>query len=174
MSGLSSLSLFSDLIILNLLIPYCKNLDTARRCGRYAIITAGASAVIVTLVYCLTFTYPASKNFIIPMYQMARLVHLSTFFSRFEAFFEFVWSIMILLYSALYLFMICHTVQVTLSLKYVKPLVLPMGVIIFMISLIPDSMMDMLEIEAQIVKYSYIPVFALYLVFGFVNKRMER
>lgn len=174
LGGLGSMSLFSDLIILNLLIPYCKNLYTAKRIGFFAIVTAGVACVIVVLVYCLTFTYPASENFIIPMYQMARLVHLSTFFSRFEAFFEFVWSIMILLYSALYLFMICYTVQITLSLKFVKPLVLPMGVIVFMISLLPDSIMDMLEIEEQIIKYSFIPVFILYAVFACINKSLDK
>lgn len=173
-NGLSSMSLFSDLIILNLLTPYCKNLDAAKRCGKFAIITAGTAAVIITLVYCLTFTYPASQNFIIPMYQMARLVHLSSFFSRFEAFFEFVWSILIFLYCALYLYMISYTVQITLSLKYVKPLIFPMGVIVFMLSLLPDSMMAMLGIEEILVRYSFIPVFALFVIFAIVNFRIER
>ena len=173
-NGIGSMSMFSDLIILNLLIPYCENLDAAKKCGKYAILMSGFAAAIVILVYCLTFTYPASENFIIPMYQMARLVHLSSFFSRFEAFFEFVWSIMVLLYAALYLYMICYTIQITLSLKYLKPLILPAAVIVFMLSLIPDSMMDMLEIETVIVKYSFIPVFVLFLIFGVVCKVLEK
>ena len=173
-NGLSLLSLFSDLIIMNLLIPYCKNSDTAKRCGRIAIITAGSAATVITLVYCLTFIYPASQNFIIPMYQMARLVHLSAFFSRFEAFFEFVWSIMVFLYASLYLFMICYTIQITFSLRFTKPLIFPVGVIVFMISLLPDSMMDMLEIETTIMKYSYIPVFLMFAVFGTVSYIRER
>lgn len=173
-NGLSSLSLFSDLIILNLLIPFCNNLESAKKCGRNAIITAGLGALSVTLVYCLTFTYPPSGDFIIPMYQMARLVHLSSFFSRFEASFEFVWSIMILLYGALYLYMICYSVQITLGLKYLKPLILPVAVIIFMLALIPDSMMNMLEFEVVVMKYSFIPVFALFLIFGLVCKGLKK
>ena len=173
-NGLNGLSLFSDLIILNLLIPYCKNMEVVRKCTKISIIVTGLSATAITLIYCLTFSYPASENFIIPMYQMARLVHLSSFFSRFEAFFEFVWSIMILLYSSMYLFMICYTVQITFSLKYLKPLILPMGVIVFMISLLPDSVMDMLEIEKTIITYSFIPVFTLFLVFGIICKKMEK
>lgn len=172
--GLNSMSLFSDLLILNLLIPFCDNLESAKKCGRNAIIVAGAAAMLVTLVYCLTFTYPASGDFIIPMYQMARLVHLSSFFSRFEASFEFVWSIMILLYGALYLYMICYTIQITLSLKYLKPLILPMAVIVFMFALLPESMMAMLEIESIIMKYSYIPVFALFFIFGLVCKGLKK
>ena len=81
---------------------------------------------------------------------------------------------MVLLYAALYLYMICYTIQITLSLKYLKPLILPAAVIVFMLSLIPDSMMDMLEIETVIVKYSFIPVFVLFLIFGVVCKVLEK
>ena len=70
--------------------------------------------------------------------------------------------------------MISYTVQITLSLKYVKPLIFPMGVIVFMLSLLPDSMMAMLGIEEMLVRYSFIPVFALFVIFAIVNFRIER
>ncbi|MDO5399282.1 MAG: GerAB/ArcD/ProY family transporter, partial [bacterium] len=88
--GFNSLSLFSDLIVLNLLIPYTKNLDMIKRSGRYGIITAGLAATVTTAAYCLSYSYPSSENFIMPAYQIARLINISSFFSRFEAFFEFV------------------------------------------------------------------------------------
>lgn len=170
LNGFNSLSLFSDLLILNLLIPFAQNLDSVRKYGRYAIITAGGLAVVTTAAYCLTYSYPASKDFIIPVYQMARLVNLSSFFGRFEALFEFIWSIMILLYISLYLYMMCYTLQITFSLKYLRPLILPVTIIIFIISLIPQSLMDTIEISDKIGCFSYIQVFALMLIFSRARK----
>lgn len=170
-TGFNSLSLFSDLIILNLLIPYTKNLDAVRKYGRWSILIAGGAATVLTVVYCLVFSYPASKNYIIPVYQMARLINLTSFFSRFEALFEFIWSIMILLYVSLYIYMMCYTVQITFSLKFLKPIIYPVTLIMFIISLLPDSIMDMMKINNVVVSFSYIPVFALMLIFGRVRKK---
>ena len=169
--GFNTLSLFSDLIVLNLLIPYTENLDVVRRYGRFAIIISGAVAVITTALYCLCFSYPASRNFIIPVYQMARLVNISSFFSRFEAFFEFVWSILVFLYTATYLYMISYSIQITLSLKYIKPLILPVTLIVFIISLLPQSVMEMMKWDHMVGGFSYIPAFALMLIFGRVWKK---
>lgn len=171
--GVNSLSLFSDLIILNLLIPYTKNLDVVKRSGRLAIITAGAAAVVTTAAYCLSFSYPVSENFIMPVYQMSRLVNISNFFSRFEALFEFVWSILTLLYTSTYLYMISYVLQITLSLKFLKPLIFPVTVVVFMISLLPLSMMEMMQWDSMIGSFSYIPVFALLLIFGRVWKKQK-
>lgn len=170
-NGISSLSLFSDLIILNLLIPFTENLDTVRKYGRYTIIVSGCAAVIVTLMYCLTYSYPTTKNFIMPVYQMTRMVNFSSFFSRFEAFFEFVWSIMILLYISVYLYMMSYTLQITFSLKYVKPLIYPVTVAVFMTAMLPQSMMEIMELSSVIGKYSYIPVFLLLLIFSRVRRK---
>lgn len=171
--GFNSLSLFSDLIVLNLLIPYTKNLDMIKRSGRCGIIIAGIAATVTTAAYCLSFSYPASENFIMPAYQVARLINISSFFSRFEAFFEFVWSILILLYTATYLYMISYSLQITLSLKFLKPLIFPVTVIIFLISLLPSSMMEMMKWDHVVGAFSYIPVFLLLLVFGRVWKKKK-
>jgi spore germination protein (amino acid permease) len=174
LKGFNSMSLFSDLIILNLLIPYTENLDTVRRYGRYAIIISGAAAVLVTAAFCLTYSYPSSKDFLVPVYQMSRLVNLSSFFSRFEAFFEFVWSILILLYTALYLYMICYTIQLTLSLRYLNALILPVTIIVFVMSLIPESIMQMMKLSRFLGHISYIPAFALMLIFSRVKSRAKQ
>lgn len=169
--GFNSLSLFSDLIILNLLIPYTKNLDVIKRSGIFGIVFAGVAAAITTAAYCLSFSYPASEDFIMPAYQIARLINISSFFSRFEAFFEFVWSILILLYTATYLYMISYSLQITFSLKYLKPLIFPVTVIIFVISFTPSSMMKMIEWDRLVGIFSYIPVFLLLLFFGRVWRK---
>lgn len=171
--GFNSLSLFSDLIVLNLLIPYSKNLDAIKRSGKYGIIISGLLATILTAQYCLSFSYPASENFIVPAYQISRLINISSFFSRFEAFFEFVWSILTLLYASTYLYMISYSIQITLSLKYLKPLIFPVTVIVFMISLLPSSMMEMMKWDHIVGGFSYIPVFILLLVFGRVWRKKK-
>lgn len=173
-SGISTLSLFSDLLILNLLIPYSKNLDVIKKSGKKAILISGIAASLVTAAYCLSFSYPTSEDFIMPAYQMTRLINISNFLSRFEAFFEFVWTILTLMYASVYLYMICYSIQITLSLKYIQPLILPVTVILFFVSLVPPSIMKMIEWDSYIGGFSYIPVFLLLLIFSRSKKSKIR
>ena len=98
LSGFNSLSLFSDIILLNVLIPYSKNLSEATTVSIRAIIISAIIAFLITAAYCLAYVYPVSRDYILPVYQMSRMIHISSFFSRFESFFQFMWSILIFLY----------------------------------------------------------------------------
>lgn len=169
--GFNTISLFSDLILLNILLPYCENLYEARKSGRKAIIASGIIATLILLSYCLTYPYPASKDFMIPVYQMSRIIHLSSFFSRFEAMFQFVWSILILLYGAIYIFAMCYVFQTTFSLKYYKPLIFPIVLICGVIGMIPGSVLDLIRSERIENIIVYPVAFLLPILFGIVSRK---
>lgn len=124
-SGITSLDFFNDILVFNLLLPYSKNLKEAEDAGRKSIIISGGIAFIIVLMYCLIYPFPSSEKFIIPIYQIARLVGVGDFFQRFEAFFEFIWSFSVMLYSAVYLSVICMTIKQTFNLKRYKPIIFP-------------------------------------------------
>lgn len=172
-SGFKSLSLFSDIILLNVLLPHAKTLDDIKKGGFKAIIISGVSAVIVMLAYCLVYPYPVSENFVFPIYQLARVVHLSSFFSRFEAFFQFVWSILIMLYASLYIYAICLVLQKTFSLRFYKPLIFPVVVISYSVSLIPTSLVNTIKTESIIAGIDFPLAFILPVVFGLMTKRKK-
>jgi len=167
-SGINTLSLFSDIIMLNLLIPYAESFEDIRRAGRNAIIISGAGAVIVLFVYCLTYSYPISTEFAIPLYNMARLINLTSFFNRFEAFYEFVWTIIVLIHTSAYMFMTAYSVKTTFYIKSIRLPLLGTAIAAAAAALLPELDGGL----GWLWKYSYIAVIGLILIFG--RKRRER
>lgn len=173
LSGFNSLSLFSDIILLNIFLPYSKNLDEARSVSRVSIIVSGTIAACVTAAYCLIYVYPVSKEYIMPVYQMSRIISISNFFSRFEAFFQFVWSILILLYSATYIYAMCEVLSSTFNLKYKKPLIVPIVLIGTTLSSIPSSVVDTVNMGKYVNMVEYPLVFLLPIIFGALTNRRK-
>ena len=168
--GTSVLSVFADLLMLNILISKAESLEVYKKSGTKAIVIGGICAVLIMLSYGFAYTYPTSTKFIAPVYQLERLIHLSNFFSRFEALFHFVWSISLLLYGALYVAVIAEVWQLAFGLKHTNTLILPTAAILAGASNLPPLLSDMINIEVLINKWIYIPAFAIPLIISLVWK----
>ena len=164
--SLSVMSIFSDLLMLNILIPFAKDPDDWKGAGNKSIIIGGVCAILIFLAYGLCYAYPASSEFIVPIYQLERLINLSDFFSRLETVFQFIWSISILLYSALYLAVISETWRESFGLHHVKPLCAPITLTLIGVALIPDSLNDAIFWDGLINRWVYIPAFAIPIIIG--------
>ena len=141
--GLPSLSIFSDVIVLFVLLPFCNNYDRVRKSSHKAVIISSVINILIVLFYNLIYSYPTSEEFMLPVYQMTRLIKIGDFFQRLEALFEFVWSFAVMLYSSLYLFVLCYIWKETFDLKYYKPLVLPFSIIMCATAYLPSSTVKM-------------------------------
>ena len=168
-SGFNSLSLFSDIILLNVFMPYSKNLSEAKTISVRAIIISAIVAFLITAAYCLSYVYPVSKDYILPVYQLSRMIHISSFFSRFESFFQFMWSILIFLYSAIYICAMCDVLQRTFNLKYINPLILPVTILGITIAGIPSAVTDAIELEKYVNLVEYPIVFLLPIILGLLT-----
>lgn len=171
LSGFNSLSLFSDILLLNILLPYSKNLSEARTISRRAIIISGIISILIVAAYTLTYIFPVSRDFILPVYQLSRIISLSNFFGRYEAFFQFVWSILILIYSSVYIWAMCNALQSTFNLKYEKPLIVPVVLIGITLTSIPSAITSVVNIIKYINMIEYPLVFLLPIIFGALTNR---
>ncbi len=173
LDGMNSMSVFSDIILLNLLLPQMENYGEMKKTGFRAIIIGGITVFLIMFAYCVVYPYPESENFILPVYQLTRVIHLSSFFSRFETFLQFIWTILMLLYSSFYLYMISYVWQTTFNLKFNKPLIIPITICLFGLSASLGSVIDAISSES-IVNYIIYPfAFLLPIIFGFGLKRVE-
>ena len=166
--GMPVISAFSDLLMLNILIPRMKEPENYKKSGYKAISIGGACAIIIFIVYGLCYSYPGSAEFIVPIYQLERRINLSDFFSRLEALFQFIWSISILLYSALYVAVLAKVWAETFKLHHTKPLIAPSVITLLGISILPESLNDMIHLEDAINRWLYIPAFAIPIVIGVI------
>lgn len=141
--GWQELRVFGDIILLNVLLPFCKNRKEVAAGGYRAIIISGIIGTLICLMYTLTFSYPASTEFVTPIYMMARLLQIGRYFQRLEAFFEFIWAIAMLIYASLYLFAICYVWKEMFNLQYYRPIITSAVILIVMLSLVPGSIVDL-------------------------------
>lgn len=169
--GFNTLSFFSDLLLLNILLPHCENAAEAKKSGKKALWISSTILVVILLSYCLIYPYPASKEFMMPVYQLARVIHLSNFFSRFEALFQFIWSILMLLYSSIYVYALCYVWQTTFNLKHYRPLILPIALICGVISVIAGSLLNLVSFEKWENIIVYPVAFILPIIFGIVSRK---
>ena len=143
--GIPSISIFQDILILYILLPFCKNYSATKKSATFSIIISSVFCTVIVLFYNLIYPNPAAQDFIFPIYQMTRLIKIGEFFQRLDAFFEFFWSISMLLYSSFYLCIICYVFKKIFSLKDAKPLIVPFTIIITCISYIPSSIVEVLN-----------------------------
>lgn len=168
--GVSGISIFTDVLLLNLLMPHVKNLEEYKKGGIKAIIIGGVFAIAVMVMYGICYAYPVSEKFLLPVYQLERLIHLSNFFSRFEAVFQFIWSIQIILYGCVYIAVLSEVWQTTFRLNKNAPIIMSIAVTVLGASLLPGSITTFAAFEESINRWLYIPAFLMPIIFGLIYK----
>lgn len=171
LNGFNTVSLFSDILLLNIFLPKCENLSEAKKSGRRALYISSTIAIVIMLAYGLVYPYPASEDFTVPVYQLARVIHLSSFFSRFEALFQSIWSIIMLLYAAIYFYAACYVLQTMFNLKYYRPLIFPVALLCGIIAFMPDSLVDAVKAQRLGDYIVYPTAFLFPIIFGFVSRK---
>lgn len=172
--GWGELRVFADIIVLNILLPFCKNRKQAISSGYRAIIISGIIGTLISVMYVMIFPYPTSTEFLTPIYMMARLLRIGRYFQRLEAFFEFIWSIAMLIYASLYLFAICHVWKEMFNLRYIRPIIFPMVTLMVMLSLVPSSVVDLYQTNFITQWIIYPAAFTLPLVVGLLYRVKAR
>lgn len=163
-------SIFSDLLLLNLLIPHMQNSFDYRLAGMRAIVLGGGCAILIVTAYCFSYVYPVTEKYLMPVYQLERLIHLGNFFSRLEAIFQFIWSVSILLYASLYLAVMADVWKEAFGLSESKPLLPAVMMAVVGAAFIPNDLLMAAKAEAVVNRWLYIPAFALPLFFGVADK----
>jgi hypothetical protein len=145
--GFFKISVFGELIILFLLPPFLKSYKNVRTAGYAAIGFSSFFIVIGTLVYLLVFPYPSNLEQILPIFQLARLIHLGRFFQRIEAIFIFIWAMAAFLYLTAVFYFMLYAFAKTAGLKYIRPLILPFGVLVFSSAFLPPNLVAVVKMN---------------------------
>ncbi len=166
LKGTESIYVFADLMTIYIILPICKNKEDASKSMKYAFLISGVVSTAVIAIYTLVYPYPESKAFVIPSYQLARMANVGFFFQRFEAFFEFSWSIAMLLYASYYLYVICYTFTETFKIKYYKEIIMPVVLLSASIGFMSGDILTFLENKYMISRTVYPFLYAIPLFIG--------
>ncbi len=87
---------FAEAALLFLGAAGTKKYRNVKRAARRCVIVTTAFGAGLTAAYCLVVPYPASAGFVLPLYQMSRMIRASSFLQRMEPLVVFVWTGLIL------------------------------------------------------------------------------
>lgn len=161
-SSFTNLSNFTELIVLYLVLPFLKKKSEYGAIGRYGIIFSGFFMVIGTFSYLLTYQYPISTEFFLPLYQLSRSIRFGRFFTRIESAFILIWASSAFLFLSSGLYFIAYLFQKSFDLKYYKPLILPFTVLIFALSMVPENLYSTIQLKnISYSGYGWILIFLL-------------
>ena len=143
------ISSYSEIIVIFLIVPFLKKKNEFGAIGRYSIIACGFILFTGTLSYMLTYQYPISTEYFLPLYTLSRSIRFSRFFTRIESAFILIWASSAFLFLSSGLYFIVYIFQKAFSLKYNKPLILPFAVLIFTFSMIPENVSLTMQIHME-------------------------
>lgn len=161
-----NLSIFAEIILLGIIAPLVRDREKINRIGVIGLIVSLLLNVGVTLLVISVFNYPAAKKMIFPILQLTRLIAYGEFIQRVEAVFVFLWFFWAGIHLGGLFYGTVTSFAETYRIKNYRPLTLPIAVLVFTISLIPNSMTEAVELNDYAVNPSFISFFYTAVAFG--------
>lgn len=160
--ALAKSAIYTDIILLGLFARALRARNKHRAVGLRALIASYILFLISTLITTAVFDYPATAKVLFPIYQLARLISPAEFFQRTEAVFIFLWFFAAVISLSFYFYTMSFVLCRTFSLRTHRPLLFPLAVVTFALSLLPDSFAAAVRIGAGFLRYyGWIPAFLL-------------
>jgi len=164
--GLGRCSVYGEILFLAVFINSLQGIGHFKKGVLISLLFSGAVFFVGALNLSLTFPKAVLVRETIPMLSLTRAIEFGTFFQRFESVYIFLWSISAILAASVSLYVFTSIYCKVFRITDQKPLVLPLGVIIFSLSLLLPSITVIVDVLKQVRNYSYpvyfgIPILAL-------------
>lgn len=160
--SIPKVSHFSGIISILIISPFIGRQKTFARVGYSALILSAIIMTLSCLCYMLMNPYPVAMRSFLPIYSMAREISFGRLIQRGEPIFVFIWAASGMLYLSAVFYFALLMVKKAFKLEYVRPLIIPLAIIVFTLSFLPQSLMTVIDIEVKYFRtYAWILVIAL-------------
>jgi len=178
-SGFFRISIFSELLILFLLIPFLRTHDNFIKTGYTALGISSFFLITSAVVVLAVIDYPVTIESFLPIHRIATLINYGRFFQRIESVFVLIWVGAGLLYLSTAFFFIVYTFKKTFKLEYYKPLILPFAVLVYNLSFLPPNLMTAIQLETQYFRtWSWLVTFGMTIILlvmaRFIKKPLQK
>lgn len=167
--GLSMSGMFSEIIILAVIFPAIK-IASPKRLWYQPLLIAICLHMLAGLIALLLFGVPSLNETLFPIVQSARLIYLGRFIQRIDIFFAFFWMIGICLKFTIIFYAANASLTRLLKLPYRKPFLIPLGIIVASLALIPNDMIQTVHLVTDLAwKWNGLVTFSLVLLILLVH-----
>ncbi|HEX3031731.1 MAG TPA: GerAB/ArcD/ProY family transporter [Bacillota bacterium] len=147
LKGIAKTSTFAPMVYLLFLAPFLISHQQFQGSGYGGLMAAAVLLTLTAAVHMMVYGYPMVTENFLPIYQLARCINFGMFFQRIESVFLFSWVISALLYLSVILYFACYVVKRCFRLQYVRPLLVPVVIILFSLGFIPPNLMSVLRLD---------------------------
>ena len=137
--GIGNIYAFSGIVCIYFLPPLLKEPEKLRKVAITSVCFSACYIILAVSTIIFMFPFFLKVDEIIPMYATATYVEFGTFFQRLEAIFLLIWLIEFCCYLTILNMFSIHFFRKITKINYIKPLVIPFGLILLGISLIPSN-----------------------------------
>lgn len=170
-----SCGVVSEVLIAAVIVHCFASRDLFPAAVSRAMLMGFAYLVILELAIIMDANWRAASENTLPFYQLTRGIYLGRFFQRVEAIFVIIWGFIGMIKISITLYAASVTLARTLKLPYHRPLIWPMGLIIFIAGLLPPDLPTTAEIDSDYLRvYGWLPTFVLPLGVLAVDRLRER
>lgn len=159
--GVRHVTSYSDVLVLFLLYPYMNNKQQFRRTALWGVNLSTLFIVLANLSYILSLQYPECSEFVMPIFQLSRIITFGDYAQSLEAIFLPLWMLSSTLYLCLSFVLLVRAIGDGYGIQHYKFATLPAIFCILVLNYLPHSMMTAMNIGAQLNAYMSIPGLAL-------------
>jgi spore germination protein KB len=134
------ISSFSEIILLGVLAPLIRQKEKIYGIGFWGLLISITILAGITANIIMTFNYASSAHLAFPVFQLTRLIALGKFIQRTESIFVFLWFFAAGLQMGGLFYGTVVSFSETFQIKEYRPLVFPLAVLVFSLSMFPQSM----------------------------------
>lgn len=125
------------------------NMAIVRKAGLTGLGVSMLFRTIASLMYVGIFSVAVGREKVLPFFEMARLLYLNRFIQRIEAFFIILWVIFGIATIAVDMYIVLYLAARMCKLSAIRPLIVPLALIIIKLSMLPPDVTTAIEVEIQ-------------------------
>ena len=161
-AGSLSAAAITEVILAAVLVQAMGGAKQFRSIGFRAMLIAYGLGAAFLATLTMAINYHSLTEFTLPFYKLSRLIYLGRFFQRVEAVFVIIWSVVGALKIALTLYGAAVSLARLLKLPDYRPLIWPLGLLMFMVSLLPPDLPSMIRIDLDFLRpFALLPNYVL-------------
>jgi len=150
--GLTRSSAYNEIVFLAVFIRSIHGITLFKKVGLYSLILTGVTFSVCLACILAAFQYTVGSEHLSGMYQLSRVIYFSRFFQRIEAIFLFIWVISSVINVSLAFYLSLSAYCRAFQLENHRPLIIPFGILTFMIAFFPKHIADIIEIHVKFVR----------------------
>jgi spore germination protein KB len=146
-NSILQMSSYSEILLLAVIAPLLGDRKQLGKIGFFSLIISNLILTGLTAIVILTFNYTETKGLAFPVFQLTRLISIGEFVQRVESFFVFLWFLTATIGMSGLFYGTVVGFSESFQIRDHRPLVFPLAILVFTLSIIPQSMSEAVHLS---------------------------